>query len=161
VEDFDDANPPWLWTEFRGHSNPDTVAPIFRRYHAWVTPDRIRFDLIKTCSHITPGRSEFDKAPQRDEEPCDRLRRYFHNEVPKGERAWLEMVGKSAPLTAFRQWRPATFLDRYGTSASAQNGAPERKHRVTAGGSSWPRPNGISLPSSPWASTRVARTFLR
>lgn len=31
----------------------------------------------------------------------------------------------------------------------------------TSSGSSWPRPNGISLPSSPWASTRVARTFLR
>jgi hypothetical protein len=93
VEDFDDANPPWLWTEFRGHANPDTVALIFRRYHAWVTPDRMRFDVIKTCSHVAPGRSEFDKARQRDEEACDRLRRDFHNEVPKGERAWLEMVG--------------------------------------------------------------------
>src|SRR4029450_840306 len=93
VEDFDDANPPWLWTEFRHHSHPDTVALIFRRYHAWVTPDRMRFDGIETCSHVTPGPTAFDKA-QRDEEACDRLWRYFHSEVPKGERAWLEMDGR-------------------------------------------------------------------
>jgi hypothetical protein len=92
VEDFDEANPPWLWTTFRGHSNPDTVALIFRKHHAWITPDRKRFDVIETCSHVRPGDSRVDKAPQRDE-ACERLSRYFQNEVPEGERAWLVMVG--------------------------------------------------------------------
>jgi hypothetical protein len=49
--------------------------------------------VIEACSHVTPGRSVFDNAPQQDEGACDRLWRYFHNEVPKGERAWLEIVG--------------------------------------------------------------------
>lgn len=92
VEDYDEANPPWLWTEFRYHSNPDTVALIFRKQHAWVTPDRKRFDVIETCSHITPGHSRVDKAAQHDE-ACERLWRYFYNEIPQGERAWLEMAG--------------------------------------------------------------------
>ncbi len=86
VEDFDEANPPWLWTAFRNHSNPDTLALIFRRHHAWVTPNRKRFDVIETCSHVEPGRNGFDKAPQRDE-ACDRLWRYFYDQVPEGERA--------------------------------------------------------------------------
>ena len=93
VEDFDEANPPWLWTQFRYHSNPDTVALIFRQHHAWITPDRKRFDVIETCSHVTPGRTVFDNLPKRDE-ACDRLLRYFYSEVPEGERAWLMMVGK-------------------------------------------------------------------
>jgi hypothetical protein len=93
VEDFNEANPPWLWTAFRYHSNPDTVALIFRRHHAWITPNREQFDVIETCSHVEPHRNGFDTAPQRDDEACDRLWRYFHNEIPEGERAWLEMVG--------------------------------------------------------------------
>jgi hypothetical protein len=91
VEDFDEANPPWMRTGFRGHSNPDTVALIFRRHHAWVTPDRKRFDVIESCSHVTPGGSRVEE-PQGDE-ACERLWRYFHSEVPKSERAWLETVG--------------------------------------------------------------------
>lgn len=93
VEDFDDSNPPWMWTSFKGHSNPDTVALVFRRYHAWVSDDRKRFDYIDVCSHVKPGRNGFEKVPHRDEELCDRLWRFFHNEIPENERAWFEVVG--------------------------------------------------------------------
>jgi hypothetical protein len=55
VEDFDDADPPWLWTGFINHSTPDFVPLIFRRHHAWVTPDRMRYDVIETCSHVPLG----------------------------------------------------------------------------------------------------------
>jgi hypothetical protein len=93
VENFDDDNPPWLWTAFRHHSNPDTLALIFRRYHAWISTDRKKFDFIESCSHVAPHHNEFDKAPQHDKEQCDRLWRFFYNAVPEGERGWLEMVG--------------------------------------------------------------------
>jgi hypothetical protein len=55
-----------------------------------VTSHAKRFDVIETCWHVEPYRNGFDKAPQRDEEACDRLWRYFYNEIP---RAWPEMVG--------------------------------------------------------------------
>lgn len=93
VENFDDDNPPWLWTAFRHHSNPDTPALVFRRYHAWISADRKKFDFIELCSHVVPHRNGFEKAPQRDTEQCDRLWRFFHNAIPEGERGWLEIVG--------------------------------------------------------------------
>jgi hypothetical protein len=93
VEDFDDDNPPWLWTAFRDHSNPDTLALIVRRHHAWISKDRKKFDFIDSCSHVVPHRSGFDKAAQRDEQLCEQLWRFFHNAIPPEERAWLEVVG--------------------------------------------------------------------
>ena len=93
VEDFDDDNPAWLWTAFRRHSNPDTLALIIRRHHAWISADRKRFDFIDSCSHVVPHRYGFEKIPQRDEEQCDRLSRFFHNEIPETERGWLDVVG--------------------------------------------------------------------
>ncbi len=93
VDEPDETSPPWLWTAFEHHSNPDTVALIFRRHHAWISADRKRYDVIDTCSHVMPGRNGFDKAPARDEEACDRLWRFFHNEIPEDERAWIEVVG--------------------------------------------------------------------
>jgi len=93
VPDFDDSNPPWLWTAFRHHSNPDTVALIVRRHHAWISANRKKFDVVDSCSHVMPHRNEFDKVPRRDEELCDRVWRFFYNEIPEGERGWLEVVG--------------------------------------------------------------------
>jgi hypothetical protein len=93
VQDFNDDDPPWRWTAFRRHSNPDTLALIIHRYHAWISKDRKRFDFVDTCSHVLPGRNGFDKSPARDEELCERLWRFFHNAIPAGERAWLEVVG--------------------------------------------------------------------
>lgn len=93
VADFDPENPPWLWTAFRDHSNPDTLPLIVRRHHAWVSKDKKRYDFIDTCSHVVPHRHGFEKVPPRDEELCDRLWRFFHNEIPVAERAWLEVIG--------------------------------------------------------------------
>lgn len=93
VENFDADDPPWLWTAFRHHSNPDTLALIYRRHHAWLSADRRRFDVVESCSHVIPHRNGFDKLPDRDEELCERLWRFFHNEIPPDERAWLDVVG--------------------------------------------------------------------
>jgi hypothetical protein len=93
VEELDPRNPPWLWTAFRDHSNPETLPLIFRRFHAWVSKDRKRFDVVDACSHVVPHRHGFEKVPPRDEELCERLWRFFHNEIPEDERAWLEVVG--------------------------------------------------------------------
>lgn len=92
VQNFGEE-PPWQWTAFRHHSNPDTLALIVRRHHAWLTQDRKRYDYLDTCSHVVPHRNGFDKVPGRDEELCERVWRYFHNEIPEDERAWLEIVG--------------------------------------------------------------------
>jgi hypothetical protein len=93
VEDFDDDNPAWLWTAFRHHSNPDTLALIFRRHHAWISADRKKFDFMESCSHVVPHRTGFEKASQRDSAQCDRLWWFFHDTIPEGERGWLETVG--------------------------------------------------------------------
>jgi hypothetical protein len=93
VETFDPANAPWLWTAFRRHSNPDTLALIVQRHHAWISKDRKSFDFVDTCSHVVPHRNGFDKVPERDEELCDRLWRFYHNEIPQDERGWMEVVG--------------------------------------------------------------------
>jgi hypothetical protein len=92
VEDFNDEDPPWLWTAFRHHSNPDTLALIIQRRHAWVSKNRKRFDFIDTCSHVVPHRGGFEKLPPTNEELCERLWRFFHNSIPPDERAWLEVV---------------------------------------------------------------------
>lgn len=39
----------------------------------------------------TPQRDR--KALQRDMKQCDRLWRFFYNEIPEDERGWLEIVG--------------------------------------------------------------------
>ena len=93
VEDFDPANPPWLWTAFETHSNPDTIALSFRRHHAWISTDRKSYDMLESCSHVMPHRHGFDMVPERDEELCERVWRYFHNEIPEAERAWVVHVG--------------------------------------------------------------------
>lgn len=93
LADFDPGDPPWMWTAFRDHSNPDTLPLIVRRHHAWVSKDKKRYDFIEACSHVVPHRHGFEKVPPRDEELCDRLWRFFHNAIPEGERAWLEVVG--------------------------------------------------------------------
>jgi hypothetical protein len=93
VQDFNVDDPPWQWTAFRHHSNPDTLALIARRHHAWISKDGKRFDFIDTCSHVLPYRNGFAKAPPRDEELCERLWRFYHNAIPPDERAWLEVVG--------------------------------------------------------------------
>jgi hypothetical protein len=92
VQDFN-SDPPWLWATFRHHSNPDTLALIFRRHHAWLSKDRKRFDYLESCSHVVPHRNGFDKVPERNAELCERVWRYFYNVVPEDERAWLEIVG--------------------------------------------------------------------
>ncbi len=93
VECFDADNPPWLWTAFRQHSNPDTLALTFRRHHAWISKDRKRYDFVDACSHVLPHRNGFDKVPERDEELCERLWRFFHNEIPPDERGWFDVIG--------------------------------------------------------------------
>ena len=93
VEDYDSDNPPCMWTCFRRHSNPDTLALITRRHHAWVSADRSTFDVIESCSHVMSLHDGFDKVPSRDKELCERLWRFFHNEIPENERAWLEIMG--------------------------------------------------------------------
>jgi hypothetical protein len=93
VENWDEDNPPWRWAAFRQHSNPDTLALIFERHHAWISKSRKSYDVVDSCSHVIPHRNGFDKVPDRDEEACERVWRFFHNEIPRDERAWLETVG--------------------------------------------------------------------
>ncbi|MFD6567941.1 hypothetical protein [Micromonospora profundi] len=93
VPDFDDENPPWMWTAFRHHSNPDTLALVIKRHHAWISADRTKFDVIDSCSHVMPHRNGFNKAARGDPGLCDRVWRFFHNEVPEDERGWLEVFG--------------------------------------------------------------------
>jgi hypothetical protein len=123
VAAFDPDDPPWLWTAFRDHSNPDTLPLIVRRHHAWVSKDKKRYDFIDTCSHVVPHRHGFEKVPPRDEQMCDRLWRFFHNEIPEAERAWLEVVG----------WIPYDDILIVDDLGDAYNEAPhvlvERAHR--------------------------------
>lgn len=93
VDDFNDADPPWLVAAFRNHSNPDTLPLVFRRHHAWLSSDRRSYDINESCSHVLPGRGEILDKPPEERHACDRLWRFFHNEIPESERAWLEVVG--------------------------------------------------------------------
>lgn len=93
VDPFDEQNPPWLVAAFRDHSNPDTLPLIVQRHHAWLSADHKSYDVIATCSHVLPGRGDRADDPPEKVEACDRLGRFFYNEVPEAERAWLEVVG--------------------------------------------------------------------
>lgn len=42
VADFDSSDPPWQATLFTAHSNPDAVALVIRRHHAWLSASRKR-----------------------------------------------------------------------------------------------------------------------
>lgn len=93
VEAWDADDPAWLWTAFHQHSNPDTLAVVYQRHHAWLSANRKSYDIVEGCSHVLPHRHGFAQVPHKDEAECDRLWRYYHNEIPKDERAWLETVG--------------------------------------------------------------------
>ncbi len=66
---------------------------MYRRHHAWLSADRTSYDVIEACSHVLPGRGQSEHKSPADREACDRLWRFFHNGIPKEERAWLELVG--------------------------------------------------------------------
>jgi hypothetical protein len=93
VDDFDPTHPPWMWTAFQHHSRPDTIALIYRRYHAWITPDRKRYDAVEMCSHLGPKHRDDEHRSSEHEAECDRLRRYYFNEIPSEDRAWLLRIG--------------------------------------------------------------------
>jgi hypothetical protein len=85
--------PPWLWTSFRHHANPDHVLLISARHHAWVSQDGLTYDVREECSHVVPHRNGFDYMPEHDKEACERRWRFFYSEVPADQRAWVIHVG--------------------------------------------------------------------
>ena len=92
VEHWDPANPPWMWTEFVQHSNPETLALVYRRHYAWITVDHKRYDAIETWSTMKSDRNDTDLTDEQKAER-DRVHRYFFHEVPSENRGWLLHVG--------------------------------------------------------------------
>lgn len=93
VDNFDGQRPPWRWTWFQRHSNPDTVALAYRRHHAWLSEDGESFDVLESCSHTEPRGRDHEEELGLDKERCDRAWRFFHHEIPEAQRAWVLHVG--------------------------------------------------------------------
>jgi hypothetical protein len=65
----------------------------------------------------------------------------------RAERITASTSGIGAPYSglATDRGRVTKSDARRGPVLAIQNGAPEREHRITTGGTSWPRQNGMSV----------------
>jgi hypothetical protein len=55
--------PPWFWTGFKEHANPEHVLLIYARHHAWVSADGTSYDVREDCSHVVPFVTALTSVP--------------------------------------------------------------------------------------------------